>query len=161
EPGESPPLVVGPARDRDPPVLALARERAVRHRPRRAVARAAADGPVVLVVEQPGAQRVAARLDLRDVEVHAPPRPLPVQQAGGAKLSPTASAQWPTIRSAMSTPSGCLRLSVTLRFPTLSPSNIGAPSRPCGLSGPSAYTRRKSGRLRDSTRNTVAPCSTK
>ena len=33
EPAQSRPLVVGPARDRDPPVVARARERAVRHRP--------------------------------------------------------------------------------------------------------------------------------
>ena len=50
---------------------------------------------------------------------------------------------------------------MTLRFPTFRPSYIGEPSRPCGFFGPSAYTRRKSGRLVLSTRSTVAPCSAK
>src|SRR6202521_5625375 len=80
--------------------------------------------------------------------------------ARGAKFSATASAQ-STRRRTRSTAAGCLRLRAIDRLPVLSSSNIGAPSRPWGLSGPSAYTRRKSGRLRDSTRSTVAPCSTK
>src|SRR5262249_637856 len=56
---------------------------------------------------------------------------------------------------------GFLRLSVRLRLPTFSPSYIGAPSRPCGLPGPTAIVRKKSGRDFDSMRRTVAPCSTK
>ena len=35
-------------------------------------------------------------------------------------------------------PAGCFRLNVTSRLPTFRPSNIGAPSSPCGFFGPSA-----------------------
>ena len=80
--------------------------------------------------------------------------------ARGAKFSSVRSAQ-SISRRATSTPSGFLRLSATLRLPALSAENSELPSRPCGLPAATAMKRRNSGRERDSTRTTSAPCSAK
>ncbi len=80
--------------------------------------------------------------------------------ARGAKFSATTSAQAKR-RLAIATASGCLRFSVSESFPGFRASNMSEPSSPWGFCGPRAYTRRKSGRDRDSTRSTVAPCSAK
>src|SRR5262249_35921966 len=40
------------------------------------------DDAIELIVEKPGAERVAPGLDLGEVEIHAPARALPVQETG-------------------------------------------------------------------------------
>src|SRR5262249_26023613 len=79
----------------------------------------------------------------------------------GAKFSTTASAHSTISFRTKATARGSFRLKVALRLPTLSVSYSGDPSSPWGFFGPSAMTRRKSGRLADSMRSTVAPCSAK